>query len=371
MNGRHRIGSEIDSADKEVPMFLKGKSKKPGLSPGTLVYVGEHKDEKVEISIIDYTPDQLDEKEVETLGECMPYLKKESVTWINISGIHNLSIIEQLGDHFNIHPLVLEDLVNTDHRPKMDDYEDYLFLLLKMLHSPDEDLSVEVEQVSLILTPKAVISLQEYEGDVFDPVRERIRKSKGRIRRKGTDYLTYALIDTIVDHYFKIFEPIGERLEQLHETILEDPKPESLQEIHSLKREMIFIRRSLWPLREIVNSLVRGESKLISDDVVIFLRDVYDHTIQVIDTVETSRDMLTGMQDIYLSSVSNKMNEVMKVLTIIATIFIPMTFLAGLYGMNFKHMPELEWPWSYPVFWVVLIVVFGSMVTYFRRKKWL
>jgi magnesium transporter len=187
----------------------------------------------------------------------------------------------------------------------------------------------------------------------------------------GTDYLTYALIDTIVDHYFKIFESVGERLEQLHEAVIEDPRPETLQEIHALKQEMIRIRRSLWPLRDIVNSLVRGESILVSDDVVVFLRDVYDHTIQVIDTLETSRDMLTGMQDIYLSSVSNRMNEVMKVLTIIATMFIPMTFLAGIYGMNFKHMPELEWPWAYPAFWVAIIGIFVFMVIYFKRKRWL
>ena len=352
-------------------MFFKGKSKKPGMSPGTLVYVGDKKEEKVKITIIDYTPDHMEEKEVETVEACLPYLESESVTWINISGVHDLSVIEQLGTHFNMHPLVLEDLVNTDQRPKMDDYEDYLFLVLKMLHIPEKELSVEVEQLSLIVTPKAVISLLEYKEDVFEPVRERIRKSKGRIRRKGADYLTYALIDTVVDHYFGIFESIGERLEQLEEAVLEDPKPETLHEIHALKREMIFIRRSVWPLREIVNTLVRGDSTLISDGVEIFLRDVYDHTIQVIDMVETSRDMLSGMQDIYLSSVSNKMNEVMKVLTIIATIFIPMTFLAGLYGMNFKHMPELELPWAYPVFWGVLIVIFGSMLTFFRRKRWL
>jgi len=352
-------------------MLISGKSKKPGLSPGTLVYVGEEKDEKVKIAILDYTADRMEEKEVQGIEACLPYLETESVTWINISGIHDLSVIEMLGTHFNIHPLVLEDIVNTDQRPKMDDYERYLFLVLKMLHCPEEDFSIDIEQMSLIVTPKAVISFQEYEGDVFDPVRERIRQAKGRIRRMSTDYLTYALIDTIVDHYFKIFESIGERLEQLHEAVIEDPEPETLHKIHALKREMIYIRRSLWPLRDIVNSLVRGESPLISEDVVIFLKDVYDHTIQVIDTLETSRDMLTSMQDIYLSSVSNRMNEVMKVLTIIATMFIPMTFLAGIYGMNFKYMPELEWHWAYPAFWGVIIGIFVFMVTYFKRKRWL
>ena len=353
-------------------MFLKGISeKKPGLSPGTLVYVGEKREEEVRISVIDYDPDQLEEKEVQTLDECKAYKDKETVTWINISGIQDIGVIEALGKCFDLHPLVLEDMVNTGHRPKIDDYGDYLFVVMKMLHEPDKEQPIQHEQISFILGPRMVISLHEYEGDLFDPVRERIRKQKGRIRTKGPDYLFYALVDTIVDYYFNIFEVIGEKIEAMQEEVLERPRPEILNEIQTLRREMIDLRKSVWPLREIISSLVRGEPKLITDDVTLFLRDVYDHTIQVIDTIESFRDIISGMQDIYLSSMSNRMNEVMKVLTIIATIFIPMTFIAGIYGMNFKFMPELEWRWAYPALWLILLTIFISMVVWFKKKRWL
>ena len=352
-------------------MFKKGSLKKPGLSPGTLVYVGDRKDQKVKITVIDYDQDHLEEKEVGSIEDCLPYKLTDSVTWINISGIHDMAVIESLGKRFDLHPLLLEDAVNTEHRPKMDDYEDYLFLVLKMLHDPEQDLSIKHEQVSIILTPRAVISLQEYEGDIFDPVRERIRRGKGRLRTQGTDYLAYALIDTVVDHYFRIFEALGEKIENLQEAVLEQPGPGILAEIQRLKREMIFLRKSVWPLREMISSMVRGDSALIRPEVVVFLRDVYDHTIQVIDTIETFRDMLSGMLDIYLSSVSNRMNEVMKVLTIIATVFIPLTFIAGVYGMNFEHMPELKFSWAYPAILLFMGGVALVMFAWFRRKRWL
>ena len=352
-------------------MLIRRTIKKPGQSPGTLTYIGAKKDEAVKINIIDYTPASLEEKEVGSIGECLSFKTTDSTTWINITGIHDLTIVESLGKQFNLHPLLLEDVVNSEQRPKMDDYEDYLFVVLKMLYISKETKSIQHEQLSLILMPGVIISLQEFEEDVFDPVRERIRKAKGHIRSKGADYLMYALIDTIVDHYFHLFEDIGEQVETLQEEVISDPQPETLHQIQNLKRELILLRKSVWPLRENISALVRGESGLVSEDVTLYLRDVYDHTIQVIDTVETYRDMLSGMLDIYLSSVSNKMNEVMKVLTIIATIFIPLTFLAGVYGMNFKFMPELEFKWSYPILWILMIAVFGSMVIYFKRKKWL
>jgi len=353
-------------------MFItKSARKLAGQSPGTLTYIGESKEEKVKIKIIDYNQSDLTEKEIGSIEDCRSFRTKDSVTWINITGIHDMTVIEALGKQFNLHPLLLEDVVNTEQRPKMDDYEDYLFIVLKMLYTGKNSKRIQHEQLSLILVPGVVISLQEFEEDVFDPVRERIRKAKGRIRTTGADYLMYALIDTIVDHYFHLFEDIGEQVETLQEEVISDPQPQTLNQIQDLKREMIFLRKSVWPLREIISALVRGESGLVSADVILYLRDVYDHTIQVIDTVETYRDMLAGMLDIYLSSVSNKMNEVMKVLTIIATIFIPLTFLAGVYGMNFKYMPELEFPWSYPILWVVMISVFGLLLIYFKRKKWL
>jgi magnesium transporter len=352
-------------------MFFRHSSKKPGLSPGTLTCVGDKKHEKVKINIIDYDARNFEEREVASLEDRLFYREKDTVIWINVSGIHELEIIKSLGEHFALHPLVLEDIISTDHRPKMEDFDEYLFLVLKMLHAPYEDEPIQYEHISIISTPRVVIPLQEYEGDIFDPIRERIRNAKGRIRKKGTDYLAYALLDIIVDYYFNIFEHIGERVEELQETVLTDPKPEALAVIQELRREMITLRKSVWPLREIINTLVRDDSPLISADITVYLRDVYDHAIQAIDAAEIIRDLISGIMDMYMSSVSNRMNEVMKVLTVIATIFIPMTFLAGIYGMNFKFMPELEWRCAYPLLWAVMITIFLSMIAWFKRKKWL
>lgn len=351
--------------------LYKRSSKKAGLSPGTLVHIGEKKTEEVNISMIDYDESQIQEKDAATVGECLPFKEKPTVTWINVSGIHDVTVIEEFGKAFNIHPLLLEDIVHSDQRPKLEDYDDYLFLVLRMLRYDEAKEELQSEQVSLILGPNFVITFQEREGDVFDAVRARIRNGKGKIRKMGCDYLTYALIDSVVDHYFLVFEKYGEKIEVLQDEVLSQPTPETLQVIQRTKRDMIFLRKSVWPLREAINALQRGESSLVTDNVNIYLRDVHDHTIQVIDTIETFRDIISGTLDVYLSSVSNKMNAVMKVLTIIATIFMPMTFIAGIYGMNFKYMPELEWHWGYPVIWAVIIVLGVLMLMGFKRKKWL
>jgi magnesium transporter len=352
-------------------LLKKVAKKKMGLPPGTLVHVGEKKAEKVRISIIDYDEAHVEEKEAKTVEECFPFKDKPSVTWINVDGLHEVNLIEQLGAHFGLHPLLLEDILHTEQRPKLEDHEAYLFVVLKMFYYNGEAREIEAEQVSLILGQDFVISFQEREGDVFKYVRERIRNSKGRIRKVGADYLAYALIDAIVDNYFIILEKLGETIESLEEELVTNPMPETLQTIHHLKREMIFLRKSVWPLREVISALERGESELIQESTDVYLRDLYDHAIQVIDSVETFRDMVSGMLDIYLSSVSNKMNEVMKVLTIIATIFIPLTFIAGIYGMNFQYMPELGWRWGYPAVWFVIGMILIVMVLYFRRKGWL
>jgi magnesium transporter len=267
--------------------------------------------------------------------------------------------------------LVLEDILDTTQRPKMEDFESYIYFALKMLYQPEKNSEIIVEQISLILGNNFVISFQESEGDVFNPIRDRIRSNKGRIRKMGSDYLAYALIDAIVDNYFVILEKIGDKIESIENKLIEDPSPENLQTIHYLKREMIFLRKSVWPLREVISVMQRSETELICKSTEIFLRDVYDHTIQVIDTIETYRDMISGMLDIYMSSVSNKMNEVMKVLTIFAAIFIPLTFIAGIYGMNFEFMPELHWEYGYLMVWIIIFVVGLSMIVYFRRKNWL
>jgi magnesium transporter len=351
--------------------FFRKTSKKPGLSPGTLVHIGEKKTEEVNISVIDYDESQIQEKDAATFGECLPFKEKPTVTWINVIGIHDITVIEEFGKAFNIHPLLLEDIVHSDQRPKLEDYDDYLFLVLRMLRYDEPKEELRSEQVSMILGPNFVVSFQEHEGDVFDPVRARIRNGKGKVRKMGCDYLAYALIDSIVDNYFLVLEKYGEKIEILQEEVLSHPTPDTLQVIHGTKRDMIFLRKSVWPLREAINALQRGESSLITDAVSVYLRDVYDHTIQVIDTIETFRDMISGTLDVYLSSVSNKMNEVMKVLTIIATIFIPLTFIAGIYGMNFKYMPELEWHWAYAFVWIIFVVLGILMLIGFRRKRWL
>jgi len=355
-----------------MPRFIKKVSRKIGLSPGTLVHIGKKKIEKVRIRLIDYDEAQLEEKEPKTIEECFPFKDLPTVTWVNMDGLHDIEVMEKLGKHFDLHPLILEDILNTEQRPKIEDFEDYVFVVLKMLYFDEKEDVIRAEQVSIIFGSNFVLSFQERVGDTFDPLRERIRNAKGRVRKMGTDYLAYALMDAIVDNYFTVLEKLDEKIEGMEEELVSNPRPETLQTMHNLKREMIFLRKSVWPLREVVSRLERGESKLVKDSTGIYLRDVYDHTIQVIDTIETFRDMLSGMLDIYLSSVSNRMNQVMKVLTIIATIFIPLTFVAGIYGMNFEYMPELKWHWFYPkAFWLVMIGVAGVMLVYFRRKRWL
>jgi magnesium transporter len=354
-----------------MPRLIKKTSKKAGLSPGSLVHIGEKKIDEIKMTLINYDPEQLLEKALPTIEASFPYKDTPPVTWINVDGLHEVNVIEKIGVHFGIHPLVLEDIVNTGQRPKVEEFENYIYIVLKMLDIDTAVDHITAEQVSLIIGPHFLISFQEKEGDVFNYVRERIRKARGRIRKSGCDYLAYALMDAVVDHYFVILEKLGEKIEQLEEQLLEEPTPRILEEIHHLKREMIFFRKQVWPLREVINSLIKDPSELIQETTHIFLRDVYDHTIQVIDTIESFRDVLSGLSDLYLSTVSNRMNEVMKVLTIIATIFIPLTFIAGIYGMNFEFMPELKWHWAYPMLWVLLVVIFVLMVMWFKRRRWL
>ena len=347
------------------------RSRKAGLPPGSLIHIGDKKTERTKITIIDYDAEAFQEKEAQSMEECCALKDTSTVTWINIDGVHDGQLISDLGSRFGVHPLILEDVMNTAQRPKMEDMGGYIYIIVRMLDLVNKRKEVRSEQVSLILGPNFVMSFQESEGDVFDAVRERIRSGKGRIRKQGPDYLAYALIDAIVDNYFIVLEKLGENVEDIEEELTGNPDRETLHEIHTLKREMIYLRKSVWPLREVISGLQRTESDLIKDSTEIFLRDVYDHTVQVIDTIETYRDMVSGMLDIYLSSVSNRMNEVMKVLTIIATIFIPLTFLAGIYGMNFKFMPELEWHWGYFLILGVMLVVGIFMVILFKRKRWL
>ena len=356
---------------KFMNKVIKKMSKKVAQPPGTLIHLGEKKTETVTLNLLRYSKDILEEKKMEDPSECLLEKDFKGVCWVNISGIHDIPTIETIGSTFNIHPLVQEDILNTFHRPKFEESEGYLFLVLKMLVYDPGVKDVISEQVSFVLGTNFVVTFQEQEGDVFNPVRERLRKARGRIRKMGADFLLYALMDAVVDNYFLVLEAMGEELEIIEDQLLENPTPEVLQTVHQLRREMIFLRKAVWPLREVINGLQKTGSELVKNDTKMYLRDVYDHTIQVIETVETYRDMASGLQDLYLSGVSSKMNEVMKVLTIIATIFIPLTFIAGIYGMNFEFMPELKWKTGYFFIWGVMAGIALGMVFYFKRKKWL
>jgi magnesium transporter len=349
---------------------IKRRSAKSGLPPGTLVHIGEKSDREIRVAILDYNEAGCEERGITALKDSFYYMDSGSVTWIDVQGLHEVEIIKEFGEK-GVHPLVLEDIVNTDQRPKLEDFGDYLYVVLKMLR-PQEGKHFRVEQISLILGSYFVISFQEGIGpDIFGHVKERIKNGKGRIRSLGADYLAYALIDPVVDNYFTILEDIGERVERLEDTVITNPAPETMRRIQHLKRELIVLRKAAWPLREVIAAMERRDSQLISDQVAVYLRDVYDHTIQIMDAVEAYRDMLAGMLDIYLSSLSNRMNEVIKFLTIIGTIFIPLTFIAGLYGMNFNNMPELRWHYGYYASLALMGGVAGGMLLYFKRKRWL
>jgi len=354
-----------------VARLSRGMARKSGLPPGALLYTGNTQVEKVTIRVMDYDGDGVCEEEPETVGDLLRFKETAAVTWINVIGLHDIEIIERIGDCFGIHPLVLEDILDTNHRPKLEDYGEYLYIVLKSFDSLDNAAETGTEQISIILGDNYVISFQEHKQELFEGLRERIRGGKGRIRRQGADYLAYAMLDTVVDNYFVVLEELGETVEDLEENLVVAPRRNDLQDIHSLKRRMLIFRKALWPLREVVGALGRGDSGLIKEGTLLYVRDIYDHTIQVLDTLETYRDILSGMLDIYLSSVSNGMNQIMKVLTIISTIFIPLTFIAGVYGMNFKYMPELEWEWGYPGIWTVMILISLIMLALFRRRKWL
>ncbi len=350
--------------------LFRRRVEKLGLPPGTPVFVGDRKVEQTRLTVIDYDDERLEERELGSVEECFPYRDTGTVTWVNVDGVHDVELVQQLCSHFGVHPLVQEDIVNTAQRPKVEEYDDRLYIVVRMLYrSPAGELVSE--QVSLILGEHFVISFQEQPGDVFEALRERLRQHKGRARKTGPDYLAYLLLDAVVDGYFLLFEPYGERSEKLEAELMSSPTPKSLQAVQRMKRELLFLRKAVWPLRELLAALQRTESKLVRRTTGVYLRDVYDHTIQVIDTIETFRDTASGLLDMYLSSVSNRTNEVMKVLTIIATIFIPLTFIAGVYGMNFRFMPELRWPWGYFGALGVMAVVALVMVVYFKRKKWL
>ncbi len=350
--------------------FYSKFRKKIAAPPGTLLHIGDKKSEQVEISVLSYGESGFEEIVIDDISKLKKLERKDRTDWINIYGLHDTSVIEGAGNLFGIDMLTQEDILNTMQRPKIEEYEDHMVVILKMLTYDKERSEVMSEQISVILGKNYLISFQEQPGDVFDPVRKRIKSGRKKINQGNTDYLLYTLIDSVVDNYFLVMEQIADEIEQMEDRILNNPGQGMLQEIQRLRKEIIYLRKAVWPLREILSSILRGGNKLIKESTYIFFRDIYDHTIQVIETSETFRDLVAGLQELYLSTVSNSMNQVMKVLTIIATIFIPLTFIAGIYGMNFEFMPELKWKAGYFIIWGIMILVGIGMGIYFKRKKW-
>ncbi|WP_338733495.1 magnesium/cobalt transporter CorA [Mangrovimonas cancribranchiae] len=342
-----------------------------GQVPGAIVYTGDKISEKLFIESFDYNSEQAIEAELKNVEEAFKYKASNTITWINLNGLNHIDEIEKIGTHYNLHPLILEDIVNTSQRPKIDEYDDYIFISLKMLYyNTNED--VVIEQVSFIMGENYVLTFQESEGDVFDTVRERIRNGKGRIRTSSSDYLLYALIDAIVDHYYIVSETLGNKIEDIEDVLFEGAAADNIsQQVLNLKKELLKVRRAIFPLREIINRIEKSETKFIQKKTIQFYRDIYDHIIQLSDTIDIYREMIWSLMDLYMTNISNRMNEVMKVLTIIATIFIPLTFIAGIYGMNFDNMPELHYNNAYYIVWGIMIIIFLGMIYYFRRKKWL
>ena len=349
-------------------MPTSARSEKAGLPPGTLMHIGETRRHKPKISILDYDEHQLEEKIAQSVEECFPFRRKKSITWINIDGIHDPKIIRDIGEHFGFHYLILEDIMNNEQRPKIETFENHIFIILKMLTYQKKE--VVTEQISIIIGKNFVISFQEKEGDIFDPIRKRIRENKGKLRKRGSDYLAYSLIDAIVDHYFAVLEKLEEEIEEVEEHLTR-PTSQTIKIMHNLKRQTISLQRSIWPLREVVSGMMRSESALLKKTTAIYLRDVYDHTIQIMDTIETFRDILAGMMEVYLFSVSNRTNEIMKVLTSIGTIFIPLTFITGIYGMNFDFMPALRWEYGYLAVLGGMLLIMVFLLFYFGKRRWI
>lgn len=353
---------------REVNMKKKHNVGEP---PGTLIYEGKKSDLKTKIKIIDYDKEDYNLTEIESINKNLSDFDKSRNRWIEIIGLPHIKVIEDIGNQFNLHPLILEDILNTNQRPKLENYGNYLFVILKNVNYNERTKSFETDQVCLILGNTYVISVQEQENEIFKPILDRIKFSKGHIRDMGSDYLLYSLIDLIIDNYFIILETITEFIENIEDKIIQNPESETLKLVYSLKRIMVNIRNSIWPTKELINKLQREKSQLISDNLDIYLRDVNDHIFIISDLLETQRDILFGMLDMYLSSVNNKMNDIMKILTIISTIFIPLSFLVSLYGMNFEYMPELSYPLAYPIILFIMVIMVIVMILFFKRKKWL
>jgi magnesium transporter len=354
-----------------MPESLSSASEKSGLPPGSLVHVGEVHPHEHKISVINYNKSTLTKHTVKSIAELLPYKTSDTMTWVIVDGLKDVSIIDAIGQHFDIHALVLEDILNTHQRPKFEEFSDYLYIVFKAISLESETFAIEYEQISLLILNNFVFTFMEKPATLFDPILNRLDNGKSQIRTQGADYLAYIIMDTVVDEYFALQDAFDELIESVEDKLLTDPSSQTLSTIQKIKRELIFLRRSVSPLRELLAAIQRSESPLLNEKTRRYFGDVYDHAIRIIEAIESYRDLIAGMLDIYLSSVSNKMNETMKVLTVFASIFIPLTFLAGVYGMNFEYMPELKWRWSYPALWIIFVGVSVFLLRFFKKKDWL
>lgn len=376
MAKKHPRLSKFINKEKLNKPFKNEYYHEPGSDPGTIII--NEDSEKPNIFLVDYNSTNLTHKQIRYPEECSNYLDTESVSWVDVQGLGNRDIIHRLGQTFDLHPLILEDVFNMGERPKVEDYENQLVIIARMVVPNTNNGTFYSEQVSLVLGKHYILTIQEEpEHDCFDSVRMRIDKGKGIIRRQRSDYLAYSLLDAIIDGFFPVLELYGERIAQLEEEVILNPVPQTLKQIYQIRRELLQLRRAIWPQRDAINSLIRDSSDLISEEVRIYLRDCYDHAVQVMDMVETYRELASGLMDVYLSSVSNKMNEIMKLLTVVSSIFIPLTFVAGIYGMNFNtekspyNMPELNWYWGYALCLGLMAVIAGGLIFFFWRRGWL
>lgn len=354
-----------------MPESSSTVSSKSGLPPGTLVHVGEVLASETRVSVFDYDSEGVREHVAGSVEEITRYRDSDSVTWVDVEGLINVELIESIGRQFDIHPLVLEDILNTQQRPKFEEYDDHLFLVFKVIYPGADGVTVNYEQLSILILNDYVFTFKEKQDDIFEPIKARLRNHKGRFRNLGADYLAYAILDTVVDLYLSLQDYLDNIVESVEDELLASPDTGTLATIQRIRRELIFIRRSCAPLRELLNGILRSDSLLISDTTLIYFRDVHDHVLRVTDAIDTYRDMVTGLLDIYNSTISNRLNEIMKVLTVFASIFIPLTFLTGIYGMNFKYMPELHWKWAYPLLWLAFLVIGVLLLVFFKKRKWL
>jgi len=345
-------------------------SRKAGLAPGTVAYLGEQRNFQISAELIRYHAGNINLEPDIPIERIQFQPENEEVFWYHVTGVHEPAIIEQIGRQINLHALAMEDIVHTEQRPKIDDYEEYLYVVVKMMDFDETQLCITTEQLSIVLCGNTLVSFIEDKGDLFDPLRERLRKGNLKLRKSGADYLLYCMLDVIVDNYFVVLEKIGDQLQELEFELLEEAQSGNLSRLHQLKKELIYLRKAIWPMREVIGQLSKSDNRFLKGNTDIYLRDVYDHCVNAIDTLETYRDLISGMMDVYLNSVSNRLNRVMKTLTIIATIFIPLTFIVGVYGMNFEHMPELHLPWAYPAVWVLMLGISAGMLWYFKKKDW-